>query len=60
MIHIHICYSVFFPQHGESENNFLGKIGGDSDLSLRGQNYAETLAWLALILIQLFWYKPRM
>ena len=31
-------------QHGESEENLKGRIGGDSDLSSRGQQYAEALS----------------
>lgn len=30
-------------QHGESENNLAGCIGGDSDLSTRGRQYATEL-----------------
>lgn len=33
-----------FVQHGESENNVLGRIGGDADLSVRGRTYAAALA----------------
>lgn len=33
-----------FLQHGESENNFSGKIGGDTNLSQRGRAYASALA----------------
>jgi 6-phosphofructo-2-kinase / fructose-2,6-biphosphatase 2 len=35
------CFSL---QHGESEDNLMGYIGGDSDLSVRGKLYAEALA----------------
>lgn len=31
-------------KHGESENNVLGRIGGDADLSVRGRTYAAALA----------------
>lgn len=31
-------------QHGESVYNQLGRIGGDSDLSHRGRQYANALA----------------
>ncbi|KAJ8875930.1 hypothetical protein PR048_023838 [Dryococelus australis] len=31
-------------QHGESDNNVLGKIGGDANLSPRGVQYAVSLA----------------
>uniref|UniRef100_A0A336LXF7 CSON007212 protein n=1 Tax=Culicoides sonorensis TaxID=179676 RepID=A0A336LXF7_CULSO len=33
----------YFSRHGESEFNVLGRIGGDADLSPRGQKYAERL-----------------
>lgn len=32
------------PQHGESEFNVLGKIGGNAVLSARGERYAQALA----------------
>lgn len=31
-------------QHGESEYNVLGKVGGDAVLSARGERYAQALA----------------
>jgi 6-phosphofructo-2-kinase/fructose-2,6-biphosphatase 2 len=31
-------------QHGESDYNLKGLIGGDSELSVRGKLYAEALA----------------
>jgi 6-phosphofructo-2-kinase/fructose-2,6-biphosphatase 2 len=31
-------------QHGESEQNLVGRIGGDSDLSPRGKQYAAALS----------------
>lgn len=31
-------------QHGESDHNLRGLIGGDADLSARGQSYAKALA----------------
>lgn len=31
-------------QHGESEFNVLGKVGGDAVLSTRGERYAQALA----------------
>lgn len=34
----------YLSQHGESEDNLKGLIGGDSDLSVRGKLYAEALA----------------
>lgn len=33
-----------FSQHGESDHNLRGLIGGDSDLSPRGTQYAAKLA----------------
>lgn len=33
-----------FKQHGESEHNIRGLIGGDADLSPRGFQYAKALA----------------
>lgn len=33
-----------FTQHGESEFNVIGKIGGDAQLSARGKLYAKALA----------------
>jgi broad specificity phosphatase PhoE len=36
--------SILFMQHGESENNVLGRIGGDANLSPRGRKYAQSLA----------------
>lgn len=33
----------YFSRHGESEYNVLGRIGGDADLSSRGQCYADRL-----------------
>lgn len=39
-----IKHQVFyFTRHGESEYNVIGRIGGDADLSPRGQKYAERL-----------------
>lgn len=37
-------YDFLLLQHGESENNTLGKIGGDANLSVRGRMYAASLA----------------
>lgn len=31
-------------QHGESEYNLLGRIGGDAPLTHRGRKYAQALA----------------
>lgn len=33
----------YFSRHGESEYNVIGRIGGDADLSPRGQCYADRL-----------------
>lgn len=33
----------YFSRHGESDYNVLGRIGGDADLSARGQCYADRL-----------------
>ncbi|KAL1992722.1 hypothetical protein VTN49DRAFT_3478 [Thermomyces lanuginosus] len=38
--------SIWLSRHGESEYNLLGKIGGDSDLSPRGEAYARALPGL--------------
>lgn len=35
---------TFSVQHGESEHNLEGRIGGDSGLSPRGKQYATALA----------------
>jgi len=34
---------IFITRHGESINNLYGKIGGDADLSPRGEQYAKAL-----------------
>ena len=34
----------YFSRHGESENNIMGKIGGNSSLSGNGKKYAKLLA----------------
>ncbi|XP_062314784.1 6-phosphofructo-2-kinase/fructose-2,6-bisphosphatase 1 [Osmerus eperlanus] len=45
LMNIHVTpRSIFLSRHGESELNLLGRIGGDSGLSPRGQNYATALA----------------
>lgn len=36
--------SLSWLQHGESEYNVLGKVGGDAVLSARGERYAQALA----------------
>ncbi|KFM75051.1 6-phosphofructo-2-kinase/fructose-2,6-bisphosphatase, partial [Stegodyphus mimosarum] len=45
LMNIHIIpRSIYLTRHGESDFNVLGKIGGDSELSERGWEYARTLA----------------
>lgn len=34
---------IWITRHGKSEDNHLGKIGGNSDLTEQGRNYATTL-----------------
>ncbi|XP_029394097.1 6-phosphofructo-2-kinase/fructose-2,6-bisphosphatase 2 isoform X2 [Mus pahari] len=41
-IHVH-PRTIYLCRHGESEFNLLGKIGGDSGLSLRGKQFAHAL-----------------
>lgn len=36
-------YPVYMSRHGESENNINGILGGDSDLSIHGNQYPERL-----------------
>ncbi|KAJ9584891.1 hypothetical protein L9F63_020746 [Diploptera punctata] len=36
--------TLYFSRHGESENNVLGRIGGDANLSPRGKKYGKSLA----------------
>ena len=42
-IHI-IPRSIYLTRHGESVFNLCGRIGGDSELSDRGTEYAKALA----------------
>ncbi len=35
--------SIWLSRHGESDYNLLGKIGGDADISERGELYARKL-----------------
>jgi len=35
--------TVFLSRHGESQNNLYGKIGGNAELSERGEMYAKAL-----------------
>ncbi|KAG0094780.1 Fructose-2,6-bisphosphatase [Podila epicladia] len=47
LMNLHIApRSIFFSRHGESLYNVMGKLGGDSDLSARGKQYAKTLPLL--------------
>ncbi|KAF9907427.1 Fructose-2,6-bisphosphatase [Lobosporangium transversale] len=44
LMNLHIApRSIFFSRHGESLYNVMGKLGGDSDLSARGKQYAKAL-----------------
>ncbi|KAL1914487.1 uncharacterized protein VTP21DRAFT_8870 [Calcarisporiella thermophila] len=44
LMNVHIApRNIFFSRHGESVYNVEGKIGGDSDLSPRGQLYAKAI-----------------
>ncbi|KAI0229269.1 Fructose-2,6-bisphosphatase [Massospora cicadina] len=44
LMNLHIIpRNIFISRHGESVYNTLGKIGGDSELSPRGQLYANAL-----------------
>ncbi|KAJ3587046.1 hypothetical protein NHX12_013436 [Muraenolepis orangiensis] len=44
LMNIHVTpRSIYLCRHGESELNLLGRIGGDSGLSPRGQRYASAL-----------------
>ena len=35
--------TIYLTRHGESENNLFGKIGGNAELSARGEKYALAL-----------------
>ena len=35
---------IYMSRHGESEYNLSGKIGGNSNLSKRGESYAQKLS----------------
>jgi len=51
-MHLHTLPRTFyFTRHGQSEYNELGKIGGDSGLSVNGEEYARRLAKYALDVI---------
>lgn len=47
-IHVH-PRTIYLCRHGESEFNLLGKIGGDSGLSLRGKQVSPLASRLALL-----------
>jgi 6-phosphofructo-2-kinase / fructose-2,6-biphosphatase 2 len=45
LMNIHITpRTIYLTRHGESEHNLSGLIGGDSDLSNRGRQYATALS----------------
>ncbi|KAK9890617.1 hypothetical protein WA026_011980 [Henosepilachna vigintioctopunctata] len=45
LMNIHITpRTIYLTRHGESEQNLEGRIGGDSNLSPRGEEYARALA----------------
>lgn len=42
LMNIHVCpRTIYLCRHGESEFNLLGKIGGDSGLSVRGKQVSS-------------------
>ncbi|XP_015424797.1 PREDICTED: 6-phosphofructo-2-kinase/fructose-2,6-bisphosphatase 2 isoform X4 [Myotis davidii] len=44
LMNIHVYpRTIYLCRHGESEFNLLGKIGGDSGLSVRGKQFAQAL-----------------
>ncbi|XP_029414624.1 6-phosphofructo-2-kinase/fructose-2,6-bisphosphatase 2 isoform X2 [Nannospalax galili] len=44
LMNIHVQpRTIYLCRHGESEFNLLGKIGGDSGLSMRGKQFAQVL-----------------
>uniref|UniRef100_A0A0N5AH34 6PF2K domain-containing protein n=1 Tax=Syphacia muris TaxID=451379 RepID=A0A0N5AH34_9BILA len=44
LMNIHLLpRSIYLTRHGESEYNVVGRIGGDSPLSVDGQKYAASL-----------------
>ncbi|CAJ0588147.1 unnamed protein product [Cylicocyclus nassatus] len=44
LMNIHLLpRSIYLTRHGESEYNQIGRLGGDSPLSLNGLNYADKL-----------------
>ncbi|KAG5895976.1 hypothetical protein JTB14_027976 [Gonioctena quinquepunctata] len=45
LMNIHITpRTIYLTRHGESEQNLIGRIGGDSNLSHRGRQYSNALA----------------
>ncbi|BES96411.1 6-phosphofructo-2-kinase [Nesidiocoris tenuis] len=45
LMNIHIVpRTIYIARHGESKHNLEGRIGGDSELSERGQIFADALA----------------
>ncbi|XP_066064545.1 6-phosphofructo-2-kinase/fructose-2,6-bisphosphatase isoform X2 [Chamaea fasciata] len=45
LMNIHVTpRAIYLSRHGESQLNLRGRIGGDSGLSPRGQQYAQALA----------------
>ena len=45
LMNIHVTpRSIYLTRHGESELNLLGRIGGDSGLSPRGQRVSNTVS----------------
>ncbi|KAF9976663.1 Fructose-2,6-bisphosphatase [Actinomortierella ambigua] len=47
LMNLHIApRNIFFSRHGESLYNVMGKLGGDSELSARGKQYARALPLL--------------
>jgi len=46
IMNVHITpRTIYLTRHGESEHNKMGMIGGDSDISERGQQYAMALSY---------------
>jgi len=46
IMNVHITpRTIYLTRHGESESNVLGRIGGDSNISARGQQYAMALSY---------------
>lgn len=46
IMNVHITpRTIYLTRHGESESNAVGRIGGDSNISPRGQQYAMALSY---------------